>query len=436
MEPDLEFIQWQTDRMSRLPTDCILSISNIRNSDDAASMLESARDSQEILVLRKVVIDQVLCDALSKSLQDKRDSGKQWKDVELRNVSGDITSAISICMASDAVAGLYLLVNNMELDHEAWSSVGRNLCSSKLPCLRITTDLSALGINSISDGLSGTSCLRTLEFNCSNFEEDETISELAKGLSGNTSIETLCFRSCSITDPRLAQLVEAVCDHPHLKTLDLNGNKAGSVTSTSVANLLSMEKSCLQKLDLSFQSNREEKVNIDLIVERLRQNKSLRALDLSDCKVNDKDVESLCTLFSESETLESVFLERNKITNVGLAMLANTLPYMKSIRRLELWGNSFDEEGLNSFVVGLENNYILEEANLISKVAASDTIAFYTTLNKAGRRLMQSPNVPLGLWPLVIEKLCSVSMPKESSFSIHDLRHFMVRGPAFSTAHV
>lgn len=426
----------QCNVMSRLPMDYILSISNIRNSDDAATMLETARDSHEVLVLRRLVFDQVLCDAVSRALQKKKDSNQLWKEVELRNVFGDLSSAISVCMASDAVTGLYLLINEMELDHHAWSTVGRNLCNSKLPCLRITTDLSALGMNSISDGLISTSHLRTLEFNCSSFEDDETVSELAIGLSGNKSLETLCFQSCSIADSRVAQLIEAVCGHPRLKSLGLNSNKAGSMTSTAVARLLSMKHSRLQKLDLSFQSDPDEPLDIALIAESLKRNTCLQTLDLSDCKVNDKDVESLCSLFCENETLTSVFLERNKISNAGIQHLASCLSHMRSLKRLELWGNPFDEEGTKAFVRGLENNYVLENVNLFPNFDSSDLITFYTLLNKVGRRLMRSTNAPLGLWPMVLEKLRRVSMPTGSNISHHDLLYFMLRGSAFSNAHI
>lgn len=167
----------------------------------------------------------------------------------------------------------------------------------------------------------------------------------------------------------------------------------------------------------------------------MKHNKCLHTLDLSDCKVNDSDVESLCNLFSETATLESIFLERNKISNVGMGHLAKSLPHMRSIKRLELWGNPFDEIGAKAFAKGLENNYVLENVNALPSFAASELITFYTVLNKEGRRLVHSTNAPLGLWPLVLQRLRKVSIPRGSGISQNDILYFLLRGPAFCNAH-
>lgn len=98
-----------------------------------------------------------------------------------------------------------------------------------------------------------------------------------------------------------------------------------------------------------------------MILSALKKKQFLTTLDISDFKVDDTDVETICKVLETNSTLASLFLERNLIANVGMKHFAYTLPKMSTLNQLELWGNIFGENGSRGFAMGLERNYSLEK---------------------------------------------------------------------------
>ena len=415
--------------MARIPSDHILSIS-LRDSNEVAVRLNEAKANHEGLILRRVVFDSSTCNALWKALKFRQDLNKPWKKVELRNVNGDVAAAMSVCTSLDAIEEFQLVVNNTEIGFGGWFalSVGMQV-NCNLSCLRITTVLNAAGMSSLAKGLKKScSSLRTLDFSWSTLDEDDAVLELAMGLSANKTLHELHFMGCSLRDARAAQLVESLCNHPCLRVLDLNGNKAASCTSRALGLLLKSNQS-LKKVDISFQTN-NERMNISLLAESLRQNTILKTLDLSNCQLDDADIEILGHLLCETNSLEELFIARNKISDEGIRSLARMLAEMKGLKRLSIWGNPFGDEGAKALSLGLERNVELEEVDLVRTFPCTEMITHYLQLNKAGRRLMHAPGVPLGLWPLILERVGKLSYPNGSKFTARDLQFYMLRGPA------
>eukprot|EP00539_Tryblionella_compressa_P012715 CAMPEP_0178822482 /NCGR_PEP_ID=MMETSP0746-20121128/4622_1 /TAXON_ID=913974 /ORGANISM="Nitzschia punctata, Strain CCMP561" /LENGTH=163 /DNA_ID=CAMNT_0020484003 /DNA_START=26 /DNA_END=517 /DNA_ORIENTATION=- len=148
--------------------------------------------------------------------------------------------------------------------------------------------------------------------------------------------------------------------------------------------------------------------------------------------------------------LRELFLGRNHITDNGLKALGQALPNIRNLKRISLWANPFDEPGVQAFCNGLEHNNDLEDVDLFRKFSCSEKIRYYTLLNRSGRRLLQeavateegtseaqtnihSPRqrpVPLGTWPLVLERLQTLSLQDDDVFSHNDLLYYMLKGPA------
>ena len=173
---------------------------------------------------------------------------------------------------------------------------------------------------------------------------------------------------------------------------------------------------------------------MEVICESLKNhNTCLKKLDVSDCRLDDRDLEFLCdALCSKSVALEDLLIDRNSVSNRGIEYMASCLSEMKSLRNLNMWGNCFDEESLMIFARALERNYImLEVLNLLYQESneSEELIKYYTMQNKAGRRLMEYEDTPLGLWPLVLERAQKIEIDSKRIMA-HDLIYSLLRIPA------
>jgi hypothetical protein len=487
------------------------------------------------------------------------------------------------------IKDLNLLLHNQELDVDDWSTIAQCIVmdahecnenrmtktSTPLTCLRLTTELTVRGIQILSKGLScqeSTSMLlctlQTLDLsNCSIdisnngvVDGDTIIQQLADALRKNNTLDTFIARHCGFSDCQMATIIRSFIrdDGNHVRSGDyssssssrsplthlyLDSNKGGSMTSQALADLLSDGNSILQTLTVSNQKpchryrrspqeetteeDRQCRLNVPIIARAILEHNArrLKVLDMSDCFVDDTDLDSLINVLiggrgdsigeDEGDTaatpghgsvlsntlrngLEQLIIHRNLITDEGLKQLGMKLPLIHGLKSLSLWGNPFDEVGVQALCCGLQRNMDLVHIDLFQKFSCTETIKYYTLLNKAGRRLLHegmaaaattttmtmmsdkfstgrdieildeadhtesadstcctvqnNKAVPLGLWPIVLERLQSIKLPSDSDCvkwdivpspivnttphaKATDLRHtdliyYMIRGPA------
>jgi hypothetical protein len=553
--------------MTLLPPECVLSISNARNSEDIVRQLnQESTDQKEGLILRRVVVTPPVCIALSSILRHRvevaaAEGGEEevaskekpddessistsaaaaaalssWKRVELRNIEGDFSSAISTCMTWNVIEELRIVMNAMIPPHPvAWLELSRGIqVNTKLTCLRITVEWIGRGMKELAVGLASPSCvLKVLDLSWS-YWEDETdditplgtstpsittatsidpqegtetqvegtaecssrcendgdsqdnsdrnatvTMELARGLRDNTTLKVLRLAGCRLRDDQLQTLVDALRCHPTLRTMDLNGNKAGSLTSQAVARLLAgdgggvqgddhssqrqhQQSSQLASLDISFQNSRVPNARLDIAIlaSALRNNTCLQVLDLSNDGITDQDLDVLCHAFAGPSTtgLRELELTRNKITDQGMITLSGHLRTFRQLKRLSIWGNPFEDIGAKALADALLQNVSLEHVELFRTFSgSSEQIAFYTNLNRAGRQLLvlddrsdctsrtvvlqgKNPHsrpkhpshVPLALWPFVLGRIDRIPLSNGSTCTHLDMLYYMVRwGPA------
>lgn len=498
--------------ITKIPANNILAISHLRDINEISKRLDNVKRSHQGLVLRRLYFDSSLCNLLSNTLRRRKEdiqtdtttndkissteatntttitntntntlnattinnssntTTNYWEKVELRNVDGNIADAISVCMEYNVIVELQLVINSTDISDDGWNVLQHGIrTNSLLTSLRITTLLSSSGMRLLSNGLrhhddenennnDNTVCLQTLDFSWSTIEDEETVHELAAGIRDNRTIQDLHFMGCSLQDEWVEEILTALCHHPTITSLDMNGNKAGPVASRALERLIRTNQS-LTRLDISFQTN-DEGINIPLLSESLQVNRTLRLLDLTNCQIDDVDAERIChvlcdapeaTTTTTSSSLTDLILARNKITDGGIISISNLLSRMKTLKRLSLWGNPFNDEGARALAIGLQSNFVIEEIDLFRTFPCSDKIFYMTQLNRAGRKLMLDDvfvssststrastsststkiTVPLGLWPLILDRAnTKLSFPTNSPVSIHDIFFYMLRGPA------
>ena len=399
-----------------------------KGDDELAQKLQAVNEQHKVVCVRNVYFSPVLCASLSQAMR-----GKHWKKVEMRQVRGDVTTVMAACMSLNEIEEYHLsLFADTEIQYKAWCALSMAMQQkhSQLKILRLHTNYSAQQMEKLAEGLkSELASLEVLDLNWSTIA-NEAVRELAAGLHENKSLNHIKFYECRLGDHQVAQLVDAVAHHPKLTLLDFTGNRAGPLTSASLSNLLRSSQK-IETLNFNYLHCGDcvERLVIDLIASALGNNSSLRILDLTNRAIDDEDTERLCRVLCESnKTLVELRLGMNKITDQGIKVLAKMMPQMSpSLERLSLWGNPFTDKGVKVLAESLAKNFTLVELDLTSLI---QEIPYYCGLNRAGRRLMYSTaNVPLGLWPLVLERLRYIGMPHGCKATTYDLMMYMLRGP-------
>ena len=168
---------------------------------------------------------------------------------------------------------------------------------------------------------------------------------LVTGLKSNKTIESLCASRCGLGDDMVAQVVEAVDGHPSIKELRLYGNKCRAKGLAAITKLLRNEKSVLEILDLSYQHvvPSEKDFDISWMCAALTTNKTLKALDLDNCAIDDGNLAHIAAALCENKSVEELMLNHNNITGDGVSLLAAYLPKMKSLKKISMYSNQFSQ---------------------------------------------------------------------------------------------
>jgi hypothetical protein len=411
----------------------VLAISNETDSAAVAAALVEAKKNENFneISFHAIEIDQATAVAFMELLRDR---DRQWESVELINCRGQVEVAITIAMSIDRVK-CFNLVRNIEMTG-GYVALGTALqVSSSLQSLRLTTSIQGTDATAFAEGLKRNASLETLDFRWSSFDA-QSVTQLARGLHENKRLKNLHFFGCGLEDDQVAEIATALRYHPSLEQLNFNGNMCGSRGTRSIAAMIGLESCILKTIDVSFQRiDMENRVDVALLASALKNNTNLKTLELSSNNLDDRDAEELASALCENSTLQELFLARNKITDAGITSLAIKLPDMKGLKALSLWGNPFGEDGAKELLAGLRCNMELEKLDLFRQFKCSEQILYFTYVNRGGRKILEEPpnNVPLSLWPLVLERAIQVKLTKRKDHNDEaarvDILYCLLRGP-------
>lgn len=314
------------------------------------------------------------------------------------------------------------LINNTRFSPQGMSDVGRIIATStSLTELRVTENLDASAIINLSEGLVNNTTLSRLDFQGSSFEDDysapnSATGALAEGLRGLRNLLTLSFAYCSLSDYPLATLVRAVRKHSTLCWLDLSRNECGLESCQAITSLL------VKSTDEESSSSTSCK---------------LRGLTMNGCDIGDLGLLTIQPALAEPQcTLQHLHLCDNRITDDGLVEFLKGCSDQPSLCSLWLSGNDFGARGASELLKVVQHNYQLDQVVLDSYLACFREIQYFTLLNQGGRKLLQSDqhNVPLGLWPLVLERAqrIPVKLSTQQAGAAVDILYHLLQGPALS----
>ena len=197
----------------------------------------------------------------------------------------------------------------------------------------------------------------------------------------SVGLRHLQLRLSHAEDPQM--LVESIGNAVHLRELRIRGRMYGMPLQQGndiAIRILQNSQNRLQKLYLPLNG-------------------------VSDCCFMEI-VEMLPTL-----PLEVLFLPGNNIQSQGILAFAAQLPRIKCLKEVFIGGNPWEsdperfEQCWMALLEGLIENFSIESLRVCKYSALDKLVQYYSNLNRAGRRILATPNsVPASLWPLILER--------------------------------
>ncbi|CAF3859758.1 unnamed protein product [Adineta steineri] len=191
-------------------------------------------------------------------------------------------------------------------------------------------------------------------------------------LNPNDYIHPVRFVSSSIDhhnqNTQLQQLIEQYQDHSHV---DLSEHQLTDEDMKIISKEILIRKQCKQ---LVLKSNRITSVGVSILAQTLHNNNSLNYLDLSSNQVSDDGVHFLSKILSmNSNTLKKLDLGKNRITDDGMKHLAQMIKTNKILTQLDLCSNEITDEGIRLLANAIENsNSTIELLWLTSNTLITD----------------------------------------------------------------
>jgi Ran GTPase-activating protein (RanGAP) involved in mRNA processing and transport len=237
---------------------------------------------------------------------------------------------------------------------------------------------------------------------------------ILEGLRSNTALELLDLASCELEDQGMSILANALAiRNASILELNLQWNEITSMgVRTLVDDHVEVMKT-LTKLCLSGNSIRCEGATI--LANALEDNAmpSLKELQLASCGIRDDGFVALVSSLEQNTSLQILDLEENHSGERGLMALAESLPTIKGLQQIKLFGIGEScrstlpllLEGFrkNTSVVEVESDYLHGKCSQELKFLGQRNR--FTPLLKASQPPGKSESPQLGIWSLALAKV-------------------------------
>ncbi|GMF18823.1 unnamed protein product [Phytophthora lilii] len=289
-------------------------------------------------------------------------------------------------------------------------------------------------VKTLSAGLArnGQSALESwdLEFKSLGVEGASAIAEL---LRTNTSLTTLTLSRNQIGDAGVEKLAAGLSENAGatLKELHVTDVGISGAGLDALAPLLATESCSLETLQLSF--NALDKATSKFFG-ALATNKSVKKLQLKECKLTDEHVAAFAAALKQNTTLVEIDMSDNDLTQAACASLAEGLRENKVLKVLRLGNNKCQDEGAvlladvlaahNTSLTYLElGNNRLTSAGMTPLLKAQSLTELHLFNNKLGEGLNEL--LPALLANSVIETfgIGANQLHEELSVTIFDALH-------------
>jgi Ran GTPase-activating protein (RanGAP) involved in mRNA processing and transport len=256
--------------------------------------------------------------------------------------------------------------------------------------------------------------IRQLDLSRNHFGGTQGMRSLTEGLSRNSTLHELVLSSLRIMDEDMLVMRSGLELRSPLKAIALSNNLLGPAGVGHVVHMLG-QSSDVETVVLS-NNRRIGSAGTRLLATHLSTPECrLKVLCLDGTEMGDEGLQALARALEQNRTLEYLSIDDIFFSSAGLRSLADSLPQMKKLVRLDFhWNPTLPESPPQELLDALRNNASLVQVDITGLEPGpwKDEVLFYGIRNRY-TPLLQAPDgaVPAGLWPIALEKLskCNIA---------------------------
>ncbi|CAD8123044.1 unnamed protein product [Paramecium sonneborni] len=202
---------------------------------------------------------------------------------------------------------------------------------------------------------------------------------LCDGLFANTSVTTLNFRNCKLTNESFLLLMPCLHAHSQIKNLDISQNDITMTILQKMEQLLGGNKCSLQKIkiqniqtywdvnripystkfsnlfqnlnNIDISQNNKQNENFMMLLDGFIKNRilqNIQILSLNNCEINHKQCQILVNLIEGNQIIQEISLIDNKLEYKGFKTIFDPiLGNTSSLQKLNVSGNQIKNEYFN-----------------------------------------------------------------------------------------
>lgn len=267
------------------------------------------------------------------------------------------------------------------------------------------------------------------------------------GLRENRTLKSLTLefsrKSPKVSDALTSEIITAVTSNPNLESLGIKNQDFGyplfgALSSQALKRLLS-DSTSLKRISLHCKCNGYKELDSECVIEGLKNSRSLKRLIIRGLLSGDLIFTKFFRILPDCPLLEKLRLDDYDVVTEA------DLPQMKLLPRLPrpLLVQGPDYSQLSDIRSELLTELLRHHPELRLAVYTGDIkdkprkykAEFWHVLfmNWHGRYLLDRPNVPLSIWPLVLEKV-NGNRRLNGNKTVEDkasIIHELLKGPAW-----
>lgn len=329
-------------------------------------------------------------------------------------ISPCVKQVLEILLTENALESLVLRDSrNQDEDPDAVDLPNVSCRNQSLKELEIHNNegvaLTARTLDGITRMLATNDRIERLRLDCDGLGgvASEAIASLVQGTIGHVSLRQIQISYCSGNGGRrLREVLGSLLTVPSaLEELILDNCHIGNEGITTLAGGLSDMNCQLKKISLCAAGFDDS--CFPLLSNALERSPSLEELNLCGNTIGDEGAIALASVISSNRNIRHLYLSRNNIGPEGAVAIARALSVNSTLRVLSLGANPIAVDGARALLNALEHNTSLQTSYFYGDRwfdGFTAKVNRFMKLNRGGRKILNSHDVPRSLWPYILAK--------------------------------